>query len=92
MRDAASVVQFERFLLERKWSQPLRTMFVDTYAASTPEANENSAEDVTTTMVHAQRRRDKLGATVIFGHHTNASGTASADIRRCAARRTSCSR
>ena len=50
MRDAPSVVRFERFLLDQQWAQPLQTICVDTYAASAPGSNENSADDVTTTM------------------------------------------
>ena len=34
---------------------PLKLIVVDTYAASNPGASENSSEDTTTAMVHAQR-------------------------------------
>jgi AAA domain len=54
---------------------PLEIVCVDTYAAATPGASENSSEDTTTAMVHAQKWRDALGVTVILVHHTNAGGS-----------------
>jgi hypothetical protein len=73
MRDEVSVGRFSRFL--RSLNVPLELLIVDTYAAATPGANENSAEDTTVAMLHAQRWRDELGVTVIIVHHTNAGGT-----------------
>jgi hypothetical protein len=73
LRNAVSVTRFSRFLAGL--NVPLELLIVDTYAAATPGANENSAEDTTIAMLHAQRWRDELGATVVIVHHTNAGGT-----------------
>ena len=54
---------------------PLRAIAVDTYAAATPGASENSSEDTTQAMVHAQSWPDALGVSVILVRHTNTSGT-----------------
>ena len=73
--DAASVARFERFLKAQRFEMPLKMVIVDTYAASTPGANENSAEDTTTAMTHAVRWRQALNCAVMLAHHTNATGT-----------------
>lgn len=73
--DAVSVAHFERFLKAQRFDSPVKLLIVDTYAASTPGANENSAEDTTTAMVHAGRWRNELGCAVLMAHHTNAGGT-----------------
>jgi hypothetical protein len=75
LRDPVAVVRFPRFLKQVEWPMPLGCIIVDTYAASTPGASENSSEDTTTAMVHAQHWRDALGVTVILAHHTNAGGS-----------------
>jgi hypothetical protein len=75
LRDPISVTRFLRFLQGQEWPAPLRVVVIDTYAASMPGAAENSSEDVTTAMVHAQKLRKELGVTVILVHHTNASGS-----------------
>ena len=71
-----SVARFGQFLrsADAKLSA-LEVVVVDTYAAATPGASENSSEDTTTAMVHAQHWRDTLGVTVILVHHTNATGS-----------------
>ena len=76
LRDAVSVGLFRRFLEKAKASLllPLVHVVVDTYAAATPGASENSSEDTTQAMVHAQHWRDELDVTVTLVHHTNATG------------------
>jgi RecA-family ATPase len=74
IRDSVSVNRFIAFVSLHRWPDKLRVVTFDTYAASTPGANENSAEDTTASMVNAQRIRDRLDATVILVHHTNVSG------------------
>jgi len=61
--------------LGRLGPSPLRAIAVDTYAAATPGASENSSEDTTQAMVHAQSWPDALGVSVILVRHTNTSGT-----------------
>jgi hypothetical protein len=77
LRDPVSVAMFGRFLKHQAQGSavPLKTVIVDTYAASNPGASENSSEDTTTAMVHAQRWRDDLGVSVVLVHHTNAGGS-----------------
>lgn len=77
MRDSEQVARFSTFLSQAfdNGDTPRRILAVDTYAAATPGANENSSEDTTLVMSHSQRWRDELGLTVFFAHHTNASGT-----------------
>ena len=69
------VGRFEHFLSTAGAERAYELIFGDTFAALTPGASENSSEDVTTAMVHAQRWRTKLGATVLLNHHTNAAGS-----------------
>jgi hypothetical protein len=75
--DAAAVEAFIAFIVgagaER--GMPIELLMIDTYAASTPGASENSSEDTTRAIVNAQRLRDALGATVVLAHHTNAGGS-----------------
>lgn len=73
--DADSVARFLAFLSTQRFSSPLKLLVVDTYAAATPGASENSSEDTTTAMVHAQQLRDTLACAVLLVHHTNASGS-----------------
>lgn len=73
LRDQISVDRFSRFLAEA--GGPLELLVVDTYAAATPGASENSSEDTTLAMAHAQRWRDALNLTVLLVHHTNAGGS-----------------
>jgi hypothetical protein len=76
LRDPLSVARFRHFLEQSDWTTfPLVAIVVDTYAAATPGASENSSEDTTLAMVHAQQWRDALGVTVILVHHTNAGGS-----------------
>jgi hypothetical protein len=75
LRDAVGVSTFTRFLEHADLPQPLELVVVDTYAAATPGASENSSEDTTTAMAHAQMWRDRLRCTVLIVHHTNAGGT-----------------
>ncbi|HXG89319.1 MAG TPA: AAA family ATPase [Vicinamibacterales bacterium] len=75
MLDAVSFHRFRAFLAQVEYCAPLRQIVIDTYAAVTPGAAENSSEDTTTAMVHAQHLRDALGVTVVLVHHTNAGGT-----------------
>lgn len=73
--DAASVKRFEQFISGQRFESPIKLLIVDTYAASTPGANENSAEDTTTAMLHAIQWRGALQCAVMMAHHTNASGS-----------------
>jgi hypothetical protein len=71
--EVAAVARFERFLLESAIG--FQTLVIDTYAASTPGANENSSEDVTIALQHGRQWSTALGCLVVFVHHTNAGGT-----------------
>lgn len=74
--DSGSVARFRAFLAEQRFDGlPLKLIVIDTYAAATPGAAENSSEATTTAMTHAQQWRDALGCTVLFLHHTNAQGS-----------------
>jgi len=75
LRDGEAVRRFVVFVRSTKWPQPLVTIAIDTYAASTPGSAENSSEDSTLAMANAQHIRDALGLTVILIHHTNAGGS-----------------
>lgn len=44
-------------------------VFIDTFAQTTPGANENSAEDIGKALSHCRSIRKKTGATVILVHH-----------------------
>jgi len=74
--DLLSDVSVDRFLtFIRESGGAFELVTIDTYSASTPGAAENSSEDTTAAMMHAQQIRDALRATVVLVHHTNASGT-----------------
>jgi len=73
--DTAAVDAFAGFLAGIEWAMPIELLMIDTYAASTPGASENSSEDTTRAIVNAQRLRDALNATVVLAHHTNAGGS-----------------
>ncbi len=75
LRDEKLVHLFEQFLREKTFSQSLECIVVDTYAAATPGANENSAEDTTRALAHAQSWKERLGVTVLLVHHANAAGS-----------------
>lgn len=77
LRDPVSVNRFVVFA-ERAFDSADMTrevIFIDTYAAAMAGAAENSSEDTTIAMLHAQSWRDRLGCTVMMAHHTNASGS-----------------
>jgi AAA domain len=73
LRDPVSVGQFSRFLEHQ--GAALELLVVDTYAGATAGGSENSSEDTTLAMTHAQQWRDRLGLTVLLVHHTNAGGS-----------------
>lgn len=73
--DNTKVDAFIAFMASIEWPMPIELGIIDTYAASTPGANENSSEDTTRAMVNAQRLRDALDATIVLAHHTNAGGS-----------------
>ena len=75
LRDLMSVAAFEACVRDARFPVPLVAVAIDTYAAATPGASENSSEDTTTTMVHARRISEQLGVTVLLVHHTNAIGS-----------------
>lgn len=54
---------------------PLKMIFVDTFAAAIPGAEENSAKDMTTVLDNCARIRDECGCHVCLVHHMNAQGT-----------------
>lgn len=90
LRDPVSVNRFTHFA-ERAFDScdmPREVLFIDTYAAATPGASENSSEDTTIAMMNAQQWRDKLRCTVVMAHHTNAA-VESAGTARCAVPRIS---
>ena len=76
LRDVVSVAKFTKFISRafESGDLPRELLIVDTYAAATPGAAENSSEDTTLAMVHAQQWRAALNVTVLLVHHTNASG------------------
>jgi hypothetical protein len=74
LRDPVVVKQFHHFLAAAQFAPPLECIVVDSYAAAMAGANENSSEDTTVAMAHAQLWRDALDVTVILIHHPNASG------------------
>lgn len=73
LRDPVSVGRFTRFV--EASDVQMQAIVVDTYAAATPGAAENSSEDTTLAMSHAQQWRDGLNTAVVLVHHTNASGS-----------------
>lgn len=73
--DPAQVGRFEHFLATTAAERKYELIIGDTFAALTPGASENSSEDMTAAMVHAQRWRTSLKATVLLNHHTNATGS-----------------
>lgn len=73
LRDPVSVSGFIRFVQAQGGAFVL--VVVDTYAAATPGAVENSSEDTTAAMAAAQRIREALNVTVLLIHHSNAAGT-----------------
>lgn len=76
LRDPTSVTRFQHFVIQQKprFPQRLGVCFVDTYAAATPGAAENSSEDTTMAMAHARQLCEALDCTIVLVHHTNASG------------------
>ena len=74
LRDDLSVTAFARFVKHRFPDGEI-VVFVDTYAAATPGAAENSSEDTSKAMTHGHLLKDALSATVVYAHHTNASGS-----------------
>lgn len=73
LRDSIDVSRFIRFV--RATNLKLEQVTLDTFAASTPGASENSSEDMTASMSAAQKIRDELDCGVLIVHHTNASGS-----------------
>ena len=70
----------DRFIAEcRHWAAtfdcPLEVVFIDTFAAATPGADENNAKDVTPILARAQRIARSLECAVCLVHHMNAGGT-----------------
>ena len=53
---------------------PLELVVIDTYAAATPGADENSAKDMTAVLARCQKIVDETGAHVLLVHHMNAAG------------------
>jgi hypothetical protein len=76
LRDPLNVTAFAKFI-ESQFPDDGKPglLVIDTYAASTPGAVENSFEDTSTAVKHAQYLRDTLGCAVLLVHHTNAGGS-----------------
>jgi hypothetical protein len=53
---------------------PLELTVIDTYAAATPGADENSAKDMTAVLARCQRISTATDAAVLLVHHMNAAG------------------
>ncbi|MCZ8098177.1 MAG: AAA family ATPase, partial [Burkholderiales bacterium] len=54
---------------------PLRLIVIDTFAAATPGADENSSKDIGTALKRATLIANQTGANVQLVHHMNAGGT-----------------
>jgi hypothetical protein len=74
LRDPVSVSRFTEYIKDQGHTF-FEAIVVDTYAAATPGAAENSSEDTTLAMSHARQWCDQLQVTVILIHHTNAGGS-----------------
>ena len=74
LRDRRCVDAFIK-RVQQKHPAPLEIIAIDTYAAATPGAAENTSEDTTVAMAAAGHIGRTLNATVILVHHTNAAGT-----------------
>lgn len=59
---------------EQFGATPVELLVVDTYAAATPGADENSAKDMTTVLARAERIRRECEIAVLLVHHMNAAG------------------
>jgi hypothetical protein len=75
LRDPVSVGLFGEYVRAVADEVPLVLTLIDTYSASMAGAQETSSEDTTTALDHVGRLVGKLGCSVLFAHHTNASGT-----------------
>jgi len=73
LRNRLSVDNFVTFVLSHELEPEI--IAIDTYAAATPGAAENTSEDTTVAMAAADCIRRGVNATVILVHHTNAAGT-----------------
>lgn len=73
LRNRRSVDGFVTFIQEQRCDPII--VGIDTYAAATPGAAENTSEDTTLAMRAATVIGQALEATVILVHHTNAAGT-----------------
>src|SRR5262249_14332938 len=69
LRDPVSVGKFIRFCEDGRGC--FERVTFDTFAASTPGASENSSEDMTAAIKHAQQIRDTLKVNVNIIHHSN---------------------
>ena len=62
----------------QRWSKtfdvPLELVVIDTLAAATAGADENSAQDMTLIMAHCKEIQEHTNATVMIVHHRNAAG------------------
>ncbi|MFG1304183.1 AAA family ATPase [Xanthobacter autotrophicus] len=66
-------VNWHEYFQER-FGVPLRLVVVDTFAAATPGADENSVRDVGPVLARAVRISEELGVAVSVVHHANAGG------------------
>jgi hypothetical protein len=73
LRDPVSVTAFIEMI--RQTDLTFELVVVDTYAAATPGAAENSSEDTTAAMSAAAKIQKALDCGVLLVHHTNAGGT-----------------
>lgn len=61
-------------LFQERFGVPLRLVVVDTFAAATPGADENSVRDIGPVLARATRIAEDLGVAVSVVHHANAGG------------------
>ena|SRR5436190_2141029 len=73
LHDPVSIAGFIR--LARDSGGVFEVVIIDTFAASTPGANENAAEDMTIAMKAALQIATGLGVAVGIVHHSNAAGS-----------------
>lgn len=66
------IEEIKRIALEL--SEPLKLIIIDTHAAASAGADENSAKEMTMLIQHYKAIQAATGATVIVVHHRNSSG------------------
>lgn len=77
LRSEEEVKNFIEECLEiaKEHSFPLKAIFIDTVATSTPGADENSGKDMGSVFKNIQKIRTATGAHICLIHHMNAAGS-----------------